>query len=232
MDTLAIFCIAAGSASALCLLALVFFSATSKKNATGRRVSLIFLGIFAIAAVTGCFFLADRDPTLPTLAEMRASFAKERPHLESLVRMSDQDNAFTGIAADYITSLPTAASPRALFRYGDPTAPLPQSRWDEYRTLLLPYGPLATLERSAFGDVTIYTWNGPWRGVYRATGYTHCTTTPQVPTGGATFRRKPCGDAVLLESAGPADPTTGPHPHFSNVQDLSDGWYAFEIGID
>jgi hypothetical protein len=230
MDTLALFCISTAAATALSLLALLLFYA--KKSPTGRRVSLIFVGVFGIGAFSGCVYLADRDPSLRTLAEMQAAFPADRAHLVTLLRMSDQDKALTAIASDYITATPTSASPRALFRYGDSTAPLPQPHWNEYRKLLQPYGSLASVERTAFGDVTIYTWNGPWRGLYRATGYTHCTTTPALPAQGSSFRGKPCGDAVLLDAAGPADPSAGSHLRFSNILPLNDNWYAFEIGID
>ena len=234
MDTLEIFCIATGAAATLSLLALFAFSVSKKKSPAARRLSLIFVGVFGIAAVTGCVYLADRDPNLPTLTQMQTGFGSQRAQLEKLQQMSDEDKRLTGIAADYITAIPTSDSPNAMYKYGDPRSPLAKARWDVYKGLLEPLGSLATIERSGFGDVTIYTWNGPWRGLYRTVGYIHCAAAPSIPATGSTFRSKPCGDAALGGgmSQGEMSGDTVSHAHFSNVVPLIDGWYAFESGID
>ena len=231
MDPLSLFCLATSVAAALSLLVFAGFSFFVKKSTAGRRVSLIFVGVFGIAAATGLVYLNDRDPPLLPLDKMETAFPSKQPKLDELLRMSDQDNGFTAIAADYLTAVPTASSPTALFRYGDPRAPLARPRWDDYRSRLQAFGPLASVERTEFGDVTIYTWNGPWRGLYRATGYTHCTDSVLVPVHGAQLRRKPCGEGVLLDTAG-LGAASGSHPHFSNFVALKEGWWAFEIGID
>lgn len=231
MDPLSLFCLTTSAAAVLSLIAFILFALFAKKSPAGRRVSLIFVGVFGIAAVTGLVSLNDRDPSLPPLDKMEASFPANQPRLEELLRMSDEDKGFTGIAADYVTAIPTAASPTALYRYGDPRAPLGKPRWDVYKSRLEAFGPVISLERSEFGDVTIYTWNGPWRGLYRATGYVHCTDSALLPVGDTSFRRKPCGQAVLLDATGLGGASAS-HPHFSNFVPLKEGWWAFEIGID
>jgi len=231
MDPLSLFCLATSVAAALSLIAFIVFSFFLRKSPAGRRVSLIFVGVFGIASVTGLVYLADRDPELMPLGKMEAAFPANQPRLEELLRMSDEDKGFTGVAADYLTAAPTAASPTALYRYGDPRSPLGKPRWDDYKSRLDSFGSLATLERSEFGDVTIYTWNGPWRGLYRATGYVHCTDSAQLPATDTSFRRKPCGQAVLLDATG-VGVASGNHPKFSNFVPLKEGWWAFEIGID
>lgn len=234
MDNLEIFCIATGAAAALSLIALFLFTISKKKSPAARRLSFIFVGVFGIAAVTGCVYLADRDPNLPTLTQMQTGFGSQRGQLEKLQSMSDEDKSLTGIAADYVTAIPTPDSPNAMYRYGDPRSPLAKPRWDVYKGLLEPLGTLATIERSGFGDVTLYTWNGPWRGLYRTIGYIHCTATPTIPAGGSSFRSKPCGDAALGGGIIPRENSgdNASHSHFSNVVALSEGWYAFESGID
>jgi hypothetical protein len=234
MDILSIFCASTAVAAGLSLIAWIFFSLSAKQSATAKRVSLIFVGVFGVGAVSGCVVLADRDPALQTLPEMQASFATQRSHLDDLQKMSDEDNSLTAIAADYLTAVPSASRPSALYRYGDPQAPLPKARWDNYKSLLEPFGSLASVERTDFGDVTIYTWNGPWRGLFRMTGYTHCTRNPMMPVQGTALRRKPCGEGVLVEGTGPAAVSGDgqPHTRFANYLPLNNGWYAFEIGID
>lgn len=233
MNPLSIFSISTAVAAALSLVAFLVFSLWMK-NSTGRRVSVILLGVFGIGAVTGALFLADRDPNLPSLTEMQSRFPDNRSKFEELQRMAEEDNKLTAIAPDFVTALPTSANPTAFYRYGDPQAPLPKARWDSYKSKLAPFGNLASVERTEFGDVTIYTWNGPWRGLYRMTGYTHCTKSPMTPTQSSTLRRKPCGDGVLPDSTAPASLSMSAEQHkrFSNYLSLNDGWYAFEIGID
>ncbi len=231
MDPLSLFCLATSIAAALSLIAFVLFSFFAKKSTAGRRVSLIFVGVFGIAAVTGLVYLTDRDPALLPLDKMQTAFPAYQPKLDELLRMSEEDKGFTAIASDYVTAIPTASSPTALYRHGDPRAPLGQQRWDDYKSRLDAFGSLASVERSEFGDVTIYTWNGPWRGLYRAMGYTHCTDSVLIPMHGAPLRRKPCGEGVLLDTAG-LGAASGNHPHFSNFVALKEGWWAFEIGID
>ena len=231
MDPLSLFCLATSVAAALSLIAFLIFIFFAKKSLVGRRVSLVFVGVFCIAAIGGLVPLADRDPELPSLKTMEASFAASEPKLEELLKMSNEDSNFTGIAADYVTAIPSSANPTALYRYRDPRSPLGKPRWDEYKAQLEPFGAQASLERSEFGDVTIYTWNGPWRGSYRATGFVHCTDRASMPAGDTSFRRKPCGQAVMLDATG-VGATGGNHPRFSNFIALKEGWWAFEIGID
>ncbi len=234
MDILSVFCISTGAAAALSLVALLFFSVSRKKSSTGRRVSIILAGVFGVGAVSGCVMIADRDPALQTLPQMQASFATQRGHLDDLQKMSDQDNTLTSIGTDYLTAVPSAVRPTALYRYGDTKSPLPQQRWDSYKSLLETLGGTASVERTDFGDVTIYTWNGPWRGLFRMTGYTHCTRSPLTPVQSSSLRRRPCGEGVQVEGTGPATPGADGevHSRFANYLPLSDGWYAFEIGID
>lgn len=242
MDILSAFCISTGVAVALSLVALLFFSVSKaksakaksaeEKSATGRRVSLILVGVFGIGAATGGFMLAERDPALQTLPQMQTSFATQRNDLDELQKMSDQDNVLTAISTDYLTAVPSAARPLALFRYGDAMGPLPQVRWNSYRSLLGPFGSMASVERTDFGDVTVYTWNGPWRGLFRMTGYAHCRGSPLTPVQSSSLRRRPCGEGVQVEGTGPGTPDGEVHSRFANYLPLSDGWYAFEIGID
>ena len=217
----------------ICLIILTLIILSLLSQITNVAICFVtsFVGIFGIAAVTGLVYLTDRDPELMPLNKMEASFPANQPKLEELLKMSDEDKGFTAIAADYVTAVPTAASPTALYRYSDPRSPLGKPRWDDYRNRLEQFGSQASLERSEFGDVTIYTWNGPWRGLYRATGYVHCTDSAALPAGDTSFRRKPCGQAVMLDATGVATPA-GNHPRFSNFIPLKEGWWAFEIGID
>ena len=231
MDSLSLFCLITSVATAVSLIAFAAFSMFAKKSPAGRRVSLIFVGIFGIAAATGLVYLTDRDPQLTPLNKMEATFPAEQPKLEQLLKMSDEDKSLTAITPDYVTAIPTAASPTALYHYGDPRSNLSQARWDDYKSRLGDFGSAATLERSEFGDVTIYTWNGPWRGLYRATGYVHCTDSASLPSGDTSFRKKPCGQAVLLDASG-VGAASGNHPQSSNFIALKEGWWAFEIGID
>jgi hypothetical protein len=148
----------------------------------------------------------------PTLAELRSEFQSKRPALETIVRMSDEDQSFSRVASNFFWA--DAATPGA--RLSEP-------RWELYREVFSRTGVKLGLQRDGAGNVFIIVDSVGLLNRGHATGFLYCQSTKSV--NGLGFY--PC---FLNQEIGHRDYDPRTRDEAYSFRKLDNRWYAYDEG--
>jgi hypothetical protein len=183
------------------------------------RIAAAVLAIPLLLVLAGFVFLKLtflKEP--PTLADLRRDFPSRRASLETILRMSDEDAAFSRIAPDFLDRGESSAFRR--YVKGDPQAGLPATRWDAYRKIFARNGIQLGIQRYASRDAFIMVDSTGLLNRGHISGYAHCS--PTAPPNDE--RIYPC-QSHQNSGERKYDPKTR-----EAFQKLDGNWYAYDEG--
>jgi hypothetical protein len=134
-----------------------------------KLLKIFGLGILAFLALIA-LLLWFIGPHQPSDRSLENRFYKQRPVLERIVAMMNEDAQMSRIATDFTWRQDSAAWPRPETDWG-----ISRERWDEYRKIFDREGFKDGVSRNAkTGDVSIYVWS--WGIVPAGTSlsFLHC----------------------------------------------------------
>jgi hypothetical protein len=153
-------------------------------------------------------------PHQPSDQSLEKRFYKQRPDLERLVAMMNEDSQMSRIAPDFTWRQDTVAWPRPESQWG-----ISGKRWDEYREIFSRAGFAdGTTRRGADVIVDVWSWGIVPAGI--SVGYLHCGQTRNGYASGAP----PCGEK--------RDSGTGMYGHSTSFgyryKKITEDWYILE----
>jgi hypothetical protein len=153
-------------------------------------------------------------PHQPSDASLERRFNRERPELEHLVRMVDEDWNMARIAPGFTWRQDNVAWPRPESEWG-----ISRERWDEYKKL---FGQLELRDGITRGEkssdvlLDIWSWGIVPSGI--SVSYLHCGQ----PRNGYAHTEPPC---IEKKDSGRAEDT---HRNAYRYKRIDQNWYIYE----
>jgi hypothetical protein len=155
-------------------------------------------------------------PNQPSDQALEQRFYKQRPVLERLVAMMDEDWQMARIADDFTWRQDSVAWPRPELEWG-----ISRRRWEDYRKIFADAGfGDGTNRREKSSDVMVFVWSWGIVPSGISVSYLHCGP----PRNGYSHTEPPCVEK--------SDSGTGMHGHSTSYgyryKKITEGWYIYE----
>ncbi len=185
----------------------------------GGVLALVFFLLFSLAA-----FFWDQEP--PSLTRLAQKFPERRSTLQQILSMSDQDAHFSRIDPGFVDYGYIDGTPGGQASQGDSDSPLPQSRWNTYRSLFSKAKLDQGFARDSDGNAYFMAGSIGLLNRGHTTGYLFCRDQGSPSSRSSPF--EPC--TLLHQDSGSQSYGMEPRREAYSFMKVADHWFVFDQG--
>jgi len=182
-----------------------------------------FGAIFILLLLLTGFFWEQEPPSITRLA---TAFPERRAALEQILAMSNQDTHFSRIDPTFVNYGYIDGTPYGQALQGQGNSPLPDERWNSYRSLFKKIKLQQGLERDADGNVYFRSGAVGLLNRGHSTGYLYCRDAGSNSSQKSSF--EPC--TLSHRDSGSQSFSMEPRGEAYSFMKVADHWFVFDQG--